>query len=179
VRVFEVDHPDTQAAKRAVVERQVGRAPAHVTYVPVDFDHQDLGEELARGGFDTGARTFFVLEGVISYLTADAVDGTFRYVGAASGPGSEIAFTYLHRGVIDGSRQLAGARETGARVRAAGEPWRFGFDPGEVPAYLAERGLELVEDVSPAEAAPRYVPPERRRAAAFYRLARARPEAKR
>jgi methyltransferase (TIGR00027 family) len=174
-RVFEVDHPDTQAAKRETVRRTVGEEPAHVAYVPVDFDRQDLAAELRRAGFETGARTFFVLEGVISYLTAAAVDATFRYVASAGGTGSEIAFTYLHQGVIDGSHRPMGSGQARARVMAAGEPWRFGFDPPELPGYLAPRGLELLEDVSPAEAAPRYVPAEHRRTAAFYRLARARP----
>ena len=178
-RVFEVDHPDTQAAKRERVRGTLGEEPAQVTYVPVDFARQDLGAELAAAGFRSGARTFFVLEGVVSYLTPEAVDANFRYVAETSGPGSQIAFTYLHRGVIDGSHQVPGSRQAEARVRAVGEPWRFGFDPAELPAYLADRGLELLEDVSPAEAAPRYVPAEYRQVAAYYRLARARPAAKR
>jgi methyltransferase (TIGR00027 family) len=173
-RVFEVDHPDTQAAKRERVRRRLGEQPAHVSYVRVDFDRQDVGTQLAGAGFQPGARTFFVLEGVISYLTADAVDATFRFVAAAGGPGSEIAFTYLHRGVIDGSHRPPGSRQAEARVSTAGEPWRFGFDPDELPGYVSARGLELLEDVSPAEAAPRYVPASQHRTAAFYRLARAR-----
>jgi methyltransferase (TIGR00027 family) len=178
-RVFEVDHPDTQAAKRERVRGTLGEEPAQVTYVPVDFARQDLGAELAAAGFRSGARTFFVLEGVVSYLTPEAVDANFRYVAETSGPGSQIAFTYLHRGVIDGSHQVPGSRQAEARVRAVGEPWRFGFDPAELPGYLADRGLDLLEDVSPAEAAPRYVPAEYRQVAAYYRLARARPAAKR
>ena len=172
-RVFEVDHPDTQAAKRERVRARLGAEPAHVVYVPVDFDRQDVASELAAAGLRTGARSFFVLEGVISYLTAEAVDQTFRTVAGAGGPGSQIAFTYLHRDVVDGSRPILGSWQAQSRVAAAGEPWRFGFDPTEVPGYLATRGLELVEDVSPAEAAPRYVRAEHRPAAAFYRLARA------
>jgi methyltransferase (TIGR00027 family) len=178
-RVFEVDHPDTQAAKRDRVRRSLGEEPEHVAYVPVDFARQDLGAELAAAGFRSGVRTFFVLEGVISYLTPEAVDANFRYVAETGGPGSQIAFTYLHRGVIDGSHQAPGSREVEARVRAVGEPWRFGFDPAELPAYLADRGLELLEDVSPAQAAPRYVAAEHHEAAAYYRLARARLAAER
>jgi methyltransferase (TIGR00027 family) len=173
-RVFEVDHPATQAAKRERVRRRLGEDPSHVTYVPVDFDRQDVGAEMAAAGFRTGVRTFFVLEGVISYLTEEAVDAAFRFVADVGGAGSQIAFTYLHRGVIDGSHRPAGSRQAEARVTAAGEPWRFGFDPAELPGYLSARRLELVEDISPAEAAPRYVPRAQRPAAAFYRLARAR-----
>jgi len=46
----------------------------------------------------------------------------------------------------------------------------LGCDP-----HATANGVHMVEDVSPAEAAPRYVPAEHRRTAAFYRLARARP----
>ena len=44
--VFEVDHPATQAHKRAAL----APAAAHATtYVPVDFERDDLGAALAAG----------------------------------------------------------------------------------------------------------------------------------
>ncbi len=71
-RVFEADHPATQAAKRAIIGR-LGLAGAQVTYVPVDFEHDDLASRLAEAGFDPTAPAGFVWEGVTNYLTSDAV----------------------------------------------------------------------------------------------------------
>ena len=71
----------------------------------------------------------------------------FRYVGQ-SATGSELIFTYVHRGMLDdGSAQFAGADNTLATVRRAGEPYTFGFEPADLPRYLAARNLALVEDV--------------------------------
>ena len=56
-----------------------------------------------------------------------------------------------------------GARAVSATVRRAGEPFRFGLDPRELPGYLAERGLEPVEDATGAELAERYLRPLGRR----------------
>jgi O-methyltransferase involved in polyketide biosynthesis len=46
--VFEVDHPDTQAVKRRVIVATLGQVPAHVEFVAVDFDHDDLAAALDR-----------------------------------------------------------------------------------------------------------------------------------
>jgi methyltransferase (TIGR00027 family) len=57
--VFEVDHPATQAAKRAVVDRLELRR-GRLTYVPVDFEVDDLAGALRGAGFDTAVPTVFV-----------------------------------------------------------------------------------------------------------------------
>src|SRR5262245_14456994 len=50
VDVFEVDHPDTQAAKRRVLQRLFSVAPSHVRFVAVDFRRDDLIDGLRRAG---------------------------------------------------------------------------------------------------------------------------------
>ena len=42
IRVFEVDHPATQARKKDVVTRRLGTLPPHVTLVPIDFTTHTL-----------------------------------------------------------------------------------------------------------------------------------------
>lgn len=61
-RVFEVDHPSTQAWKRARTAR-LGAPRAEVTLVPVDFTRDDLGAALAAAGHDAAARTAWVWRG--------------------------------------------------------------------------------------------------------------------
>lgn len=156
-RVFEVDHPDTQARKRARLSRVLDPFPAHVVFAPVDFDRENLSDALDAAGYRRGAKSFFIWEGVTGYLTAEAVDATFRFVASASPPGSRIVFTYMHRGVLDGSAHFEGAAELIAFVRRAGEPFTFGLDPEELPGTLAARGLELVEDVGSREYQARYM----------------------
>jgi methyltransferase (TIGR00027 family) len=167
---FEVDHPATQATKR----RRVPAALAgRVRFVPVDLAVDGLAPALLGAGFDPAAPAIVVWEGVTNYLTAEAVDATVRALAALLGAGGRIVFTYVDRAVLDGGGGYAGVEEWHAAVRRGGEPWRFGFDPAELPGYLAERGLRLAVDMSTRDAAVRYLTPLGRTepTAAFYRIA--------
>ena len=102
VKVFEVDHPATQAEKLARVQAIFGILPAHVAYVPVDFNTQTLEQRLPESGYDPKLKTLFIWQGVTMYLTAEAVDDTLRFVVQHSAPGSAIVFDYIYRLVLDG-----------------------------------------------------------------------------
>ena len=164
-RVVEVDQPATQRAKRDRVERALGGMPPHVTFAEIDFNRQRLDDVLPEGR----GRTYFIWEGVTNYLTAEAVDATLRSIQRLGGPGSRLAFTYVDSAVLeddDRSRAL---------VAKVGEPWTFGLDPNRLRAYLAERGLDLVEDVGSTEYRRRYMKPHgaHLRGYEFYRAAEA------
>ena len=156
-RVLEVDHPDTSAAKREHLGRLLGAPPAHVTFVALDFDRQDLAAALAAAGFDRARRTFFVWEGVTNYLTEGAVDAVLRFVGGTARDG-RLCFTYVHRGVLDGSTRFEGTERLALTLARAGEPWTFGLDPAALPGYLEARGLRLLEDLGATEYRARYMP---------------------
>jgi len=166
-RVFEVDHPATQAMKRAVVRR----TPPHLAYVAVDFAEGALEAALAAAGFRTGARTLFVWEGVTNYLDATTVDATLRFIGRA---GRAVLFTYVDRGILDGSTRFEGAAESIGYVRKLGEPFTFGFDPAEVGDYLRARRIDVIEDLPLSEAAARYYERDRPAVSAFYHVVAAR-----
>jgi hypothetical protein len=60
-----------------------------------------------------------------------------------------------------------------ARLRRASEPWTFGLDPAEIPAYLAARGFALIADVGADEYRARYLGATGH-GYAFYRVVQAR-----
>lgn len=163
---FEVDHPATQRAKRRLIAD-----PAHVRYVPVDLNTDDLGTALETAGF-TRRRTVVIWEGVTNYLTAAAVDATLRHLATATAQGSTVIFTYVDEaaraGEFPGFPGFTAWHDTVTKV---GEPWTFGFHPAELPAYLADRGMELTLDLSTRDAATRYH--RDGQAAPFYRVASA------
>jgi methyltransferase (TIGR00027 family) len=159
--VFEVDHPATQARKKAVVSRRLGALPTHVTLVPIDFTARTLDEVMPGFGYRREARTFFICEGVTHYLSAGAIDTMFRFV-SRSAVGNRMVFTYIHRGMLDGSMTFTGAVDTLATVRRAGEPYTFGFDPADLPRYLAARDLMLIDDVDADVYRERYLMPRGR-----------------
>jgi methyltransferase (TIGR00027 family) len=175
VRVFEVDHPSTQEEKRRILARTFDHPPGHVTFVPVVFGKDDPAVRLASAGFTTGAPTLVLWEGVTNYLDADSVTATFAFLASALPAGSPVLFTYVHRGMLDGSASFAGGDTTMRAVQRVGEPFTFGFDPQALPGYLEERGFQLGSDTTVAEAAERYYANGRRpEAPAYYHVVEAR-----
>lgn len=159
LRVFEVDHPATQGHKRSVLERHGIDSPA--TYVTWDFEErpvEDLPEHLGSLGHDTSAPTFTIWEGVTMYLSEPAIDASLRAISEWSGPGGELAMTYFAKNRL--AKPSLATRAIQAVVSTIGEPWRWGWQPDELPDYLADRGLELVADISLADAARELLPPE-------------------
>jgi methyltransferase (TIGR00027 family) len=155
VPVFEVDHPSTQSKKRDVVRNAVG-ATSNVTFVPVEFGRDDLDAALAAAAYRTDVRTLVIWEGVTNYLTANVVSSTFDSIARLAAPGSPVVFTYIDRRVVYAATELQGANESASHVARVGEPYTFGFDPDELPVYLAVRGFEPVSDTSVADAVRRY-----------------------
>jgi methyltransferase (TIGR00027 family) len=165
-RVFEVDRPATQALKKQRVKAVVGKPPENLTYVPIDFAHEDLSSVLARHGCDSGRRTFFIMEGVTMYLPEEAVRRTLRFV-AAHPPGSVIVFDYVYQAMVDMLNRLdlanvpAAARPFFERFRnlVRDEPWVFGLPTGSEREFLSEMGLELRETlmIGSEESVTRYL----------------------
>jgi len=159
VRVLEVDHPATQARKRSVLDQIDARSPAE--YVTWDFEQramEDLPDVLAEAGLDLGAPTFTIWEGVTMYLTEPAIDMSLRAIRAWSAPDSQLAMTYFARSRIDTPSLVTRAMK--AVVATFGEPWKFGWVPDELPAYLEARQLRLVRDLSITDAARELLPAE-------------------
>ena len=93
IRIYEVDHPATQAWKRQrLAEAQLALPPCLI-FVPVDFELNDVGEELAAAGFQQSSPAFFTWLGVVPYLTQDAVGRTLNYISSIHN--SEVVFDYL------------------------------------------------------------------------------------
>jgi methyltransferase (TIGR00027 family) len=165
-RVFEVDHPDTQACKRARLRRWLRAEPAHVTYIPLDLSSGDPGEALRAAGFRASARTFFICEAVAEYLDRGAAGRIFACAGQAA-PGSRLVFTYALADSVPGGGDTP-AGSTWRYLARRGEAVRFQLAAAEVPALLAVHGLRLREDLGQAELRARYVPAGRRLPVAPY-----------
>jgi methyltransferase (TIGR00027 family) len=164
-RVFEVDRAATQAQKRAVL------GATNTQYVSVDFLKDDTFARLAEHGWKRAAASLFIWEGVTSYLDEAAVVRVLRDVSRCA-PGSSIVFTYLHRGVIDGSSEFEGAATIKRRLNGISEPWTFGIVPEELASFLERVGLTLREDLGADAYRARYLPAwENWSGYRFYRIA--------
>lgn len=145
LRVYEVDHPATQAGKRERMSLLSAPTPGNLDLVPFDFEREGLGEALARSTFDPERPAFFSWLGASYYLSRPAIRATFAVVAAAA-VGSELVFDYwnpLPRSVFD--RALLDAIRFG--VAGQGEPMHSFFRSEALAALVEEAGLEMVENL--------------------------------
>ncbi len=173
-RIYEVDRPDTLAAKRENLKRMLGILPEHVIFVEIDFNAQQLKDALLASGFDPARPAFFIWEGVTNYLTEEAVNTTLQFISSTA-VGSQLVFTYIHQGVLDNADGFEGTRNLIRLLQAEDEPWTFGLYPAQVASYLEVRGLQLLEDAGSVEYRARYMGPRGKHMHGyeFYRIARA------
>lgn len=140
VRVFEVDHPDTQRWKRELISASGLAEPEGLEFVPLDLESGGLSEGLAAAGFDAGRPTLVGWLGVSVYLSREAVVATVREV---AGLGAELVMDYM---VPPELRDEVG-REYGAFadrvVVESGEPYRTFLTPDEAEALVAGCGMEV------------------------------------
>jgi methyltransferase (TIGR00027 family) len=148
VSVFEVDHPATQSVKRA---KAAGLPPsvARVTFVPIDFERDVLGTALERAGHDATSPTCWIWEGVVMYLTHDAMRATLASVASRSAEGSTLIVNY-HTTIRRGLHGLI--------LRLMGEPQRSQWSPDEMAADLRAAGFRVDEDSGMTDWLSRFAP---------------------
>lgn len=149
LRVFEVDHPATQAWKRERIAATIAEAPT-LTFVAVDFEKQSFIDELAKAGFDRQAPAFVIWLGVTPYLSREAIVSTLSAVAGAS---AEIVFDYGEPIEAFSGARRAYMEALQARVAAIGEPLLSRFRPADMAALLAETGFARFDDFGPHEMA--------------------------
>ncbi|HVP76386.1 MAG TPA: SAM-dependent methyltransferase [Thermodesulfobacteriota bacterium] len=155
LHVFEVDHPATQAWKRARLDEIGMTLPADLTFAPVDFETQTLEEGLRDAGYDPANCTFFSWLGVTEYLTTETVMATLRFIASAPRE-SGIVFDYMISPSLLSADQRARFDALARRVGSAGEPWQAFFDPEVLTRDLRAMGFRRVEDMGPKEINAKY-----------------------
>jgi methyltransferase (TIGR00027 family) len=146
LRVFEVDFPATQEWKRDLLVEAEIELPEGLRFVPLDFEHQTLGEGLAEAGFERDSAAFFGWLGVVPYLTLEAFRATLRVIAQMPG-GSGVSFDYA---VAPGMLSAVGRKAFDAlagRVAAAGEPFQLFFTPEEMEEELRGAGFKRMEQL--------------------------------
>jgi methyltransferase (TIGR00027 family) len=155
LRVFEVDHPNTQAWKREQLQATGIAIPESLTFVAVNFEAQSLAQSLVHSGFDADAPAFFSWLGVTPYLTLEACITTLRLI-AQMPVGSGVVFDFA----IDPTLLNAGQREAfdalSKRVAGYGEPFQLFFDPAKLKEDLKAMGFRRAEFLGREQLNERY-----------------------
>jgi methyltransferase (TIGR00027 family) len=147
VKIIELDLPGTQEYKKRKVQERFFGFPPNLTFLPINFEVDNINNVLVKGGWDPNQKTFFIWEGVIYYLTQDAVLGTLRFI-SESAPGSAVVFdtkrekfiSWLDANVDSPDRVPPKFRYVLSQERnrrATGEPWLFGIPEGQEESFFA------------------------------------------
>lgn len=143
VRVFEVDHPATQAWKRDRLLAAGIDCPETLTFVPVNFETDYLATKLEATAFARTGPAIFLWMGVVFYLTPDAARSTLEYIAGQASP-TEVVFDYLQSATTDEERAHLQARSD--RLASSGEPFVSYFTPDGIARELRDVGFTEIDD---------------------------------
>lgn len=168
LKIFEVDQPEVQDRKRAMLPKNLPNAE-NLSYVGVDFNHQTLKEELLKAGFDQNKPSVFTLEGVSQYITKEAVYSTLNEIASLTQKSEAVFYmsyvdTLLNenpkacfgKGYPNPEKKVQMIKKLSAKV---GEPWISFYSTKEMEVMLSKHGFSLVEDKTLSELNYEYFAP--------------------
>ncbi len=155
IKVFEIDHPDTQRYKLQKIKKLEWIIPENVHFVPVDFSKDDMSKKLLEAGYDPKLPSFFAIMGVTYYLTLPVFEETIKSIGEIASFGSKVVFDYPD--------EITFKEEAPERVKRLseiteflGEKMEHGFNFSEVKKALIRQGFLVDEHVAPKEIQRRF-----------------------
>jgi methyltransferase (TIGR00027 family) len=153
LRVFEVDHPASQAWKRSALAAARISVPAAVSFVEADLAVSSLSDALATAGFDASQPAFISWLGVTMYLDRDAIGHTLGLL-ASCAPGTELVADYMLAASLRDDAASGYADLVSAAAAERGEPWLSSFVPDEMTASLTTHGFGAVRHVRQRDSVP-------------------------
>jgi len=121
-KIFEVDFPDKIASKQAVLKKALGKIPSHVVYAAADVSVPGFMHALEQQWFITKAKTAFILQGLIYYMSEEGVDSLFTEIKQVFSPGNLL--------LLD---------------QVTGDLSSTPPHPQEPLSYLSKRGFNVIE----------------------------------
>jgi methyltransferase (TIGR00027 family) len=141
--VYEVDQPEVIDFKTRTLAGLGASPAAELRTVSIDL-REDWAAALRDSGFDPGAPTAWIAEGLLIYLPSEAQDRLFDAIIELSAPGSRIATEHMDFG---GSRDawLQRVGEWSKHVGSQVDLLDLFYTEDRTPAgtYLAARGWEI------------------------------------
>ena len=155
LKVFEVDHPASQAWKLERVKELALPLSDSQVFVPVDFEVEPLQDALGTAGFEWGQPALFSWTGVAPYLTASAIELTLRTIAGAAAR-SEVVFSYRAEDSVLDDAGKEFIRIYAPLAASLGEPVQRGWPVIEIERLISRCGLKVVDHPARADLQQRY-----------------------
>lgn len=155
IKIFEVDHPDTQALKIQSLQK-LGHIPDHVEFVSIDFEKENLAHALKRSSYDTKQPAFFSWLGTTHYLKPETTFSTLQTIAEFAVAGSELVLDYSIP-----YQDLTGLERVGSFAVSKftyflSEPIIGTFHSDELHRAVTKLGYVILEDLSAHDITQRY-----------------------
>ena len=154
--LFELDHPNTQHAKREGLADVATTERDNWHFLPIDFETQELGGVLNESQLDRDKPIFFSWLGTVPYLSREATIGTLETLTDFAASTSELVFDYLVPNELLSSKEQKAVEFLMKLANKRGEPLISFFEPGKIVELVERLGLKVIENLSPEEQNQRY-----------------------
>jgi len=149
--VWEVDHPDTQAWKRAALRRAGLAEPSNLRFIAVDLSTSAIDD------LELPDRATWNWVGVTMYLERSATEATLRSIGSKRAGTTLVVNFLLAPQALDALDRAARTASTVA-VTASDEPIVATYSPDQVVALLGDVGFNYIELFDAQALTDRYLP---------------------
>lgn len=148
-KIYELDHPKTQADKIMRIERAGWIKPDNLIFVGIDFTKDSIKDKLTVVGFDKSKKTFFSWLGVSYYLYKDEIENMLRSLTDIMAEGSTLLFDYADAELFLSEERRV--KNMVAMAKAGGEEMKSSFDYISMEKMLADNGLLIYEILTPGD----------------------------
>jgi methyltransferase (TIGR00027 family) len=144
LRVYEVDHPATQASKQRALQRETIATPPNFRFIAADLSTQDSVQVLtAMPHFSFTAPTVFVAEGVLMYVPLQEVWKLLGVLQRFNGTKASFIFSYM----TPNEQGTPGFAQQGWLVdrwlAARSEPFAWGLPPVQIVSEAQHKGFRI------------------------------------
>ncbi|NLZ45327.1 MAG: class I SAM-dependent methyltransferase [Clostridiales bacterium] len=153
IKIFEIDHPDTQKYKLDKIKKLQWIIPKNVNFVEVDFEKEKLEDKLLEKGFNPNIKTCYSILGVSYYLTLPVFINTLTSISEISENGSILIFDYPGKYDTPPSRRV----ERLAKItKSLGEKMTEGFTYNQLSRALYSLGFQIDTYLTPSRVEEEY-----------------------
>lgn len=146
-KIFELDTQPTLQHKKELLQKANIPVPKNVIFVPINFNKDTFEQVLSQAGYDKNKKTLFIWEGVIYYLTPEAIEATLRFIKANAPAGSMVCFDYMASWYSLEGDELTRLQELDAfwKQNFPGEPAEWTIEVGQIKTFLSKRGYTVLD----------------------------------
>ncbi|MFC2110813.1 class I SAM-dependent methyltransferase [Bacteroidota bacterium] len=145
IKVYELDQAPIQQLKKQCLKK-ADLLQDSISYIAVDFNNESWSDKLLKNGFDSIKKTFFLWEGVASYLNEDIVVKTLQTLKLISAQESIISFDF-NSTLYNEAKGSFMERTIVRLMRMTGKVFLFGIDTSDAKKnaelFLSKSDLKL------------------------------------